>query len=492
MRPTEHGDDSRLALPGQSLVGTLGKEVRLHHRVVTGSHNTRLDSTNALNRDRMASMRILFLSRDFAGQGSVTYRQLLRFLEDGNELTQRAWVVNPDIFESWASTPQAAEIMSDEDLTTDRFDALILEGGLSVGASRPRVPLDTLKRFVLDGGQVMICGEDAMTARSDRGLLEQIASWTLMMPDYDASGNPRTQYDKAARDPQTGIYSFFPSEMALDGWAKQVAATVERIDAPIAIKLMMQSGDWIATGNTSTKILEADVFVEEGIRFAWAGVQQVGLGHVGIIGANVTHDIVVSENPDNAKWLLTLLTTMKRHTAETKKWRKGSVSSNSQHLPQPMAATAELLSQEESGTLERKASARLSVPDGTDLPALQHAVFKTICAFLNTDGGDLLIGVEDDGTVIGVEREYSTVRGADRDAYERWLTTAVKDNLSGVAFDSFARVTWLQQEGHDVCLVHATKSTEPVFSIDKFFIRRGNQTTELKGSQITEYVKIRF
>ncbi len=28
--------------------------------------------------------------------------------------------------------------------------------------------------------------------------------------------------------------------------------------------------------------------------------------------------------------------------------------------------------------------------------------FETICAFLNTDGGTLILGVEDDGTIKGV------------------------------------------------------------------------------------------
>ena len=274
-------------------------------------------------------MRILFLSRDFAGMGSATYRQLLRSLEDGNELQLRGWVVKPGELESWTGKPQAAEIMSDEHLLNGRFDALIFEGGLSVQGAYPRVPLDTLERFVRDGGQVMICGEDVSTARGDRDLLTQIARWTLIMPDYDEAGHPRTQYDKGARDPHMGFSSFFPSEMALEGWAKEVASTVERIVAEGPIKLIVQSGDWIATGNTSTKIMEADIFVEEGVRHPWAGVQQVGLGHIGIIGADVTHDLVVEENPDNAKWLLTLLTRMKRHTDESKQWREGSPASGS-------------------------------------------------------------------------------------------------------------------------------------------------------------------
>ena len=34
-----------------------------------------------------------------------------------------------------------------------------------------------------------------------------------------------------------------------------------------------------------------------------------------------------------------------------------------------------------------------------------HAVLKTIAAFLNTEGGDLLIGIADDGSIVGTERD---------------------------------------------------------------------------------------
>lgn len=36
---------------------------------------------------------------------------------------------------------------------------------------------------------------------------------------------------------------------------------------------------------------------------------------------------------------------------------------------------------------------------------MTHAVLKTIAAVLNTEGGNLLIGVADDGSIIGIERD---------------------------------------------------------------------------------------
>ena len=52
-----------------------------------------------------------------------------------------------------------------------------------------------------------------------------------------------------------------------------------------------------------------------------------------------------------------------------------------------------LLTQCESATLERKEAA-------WELP---RSLFESVCAFLNRDGGTILLGVADDGTVLGVE-----------------------------------------------------------------------------------------
>ena len=58
----------------------------------------------------------------------------------------------------------------------------------------------------------------------------------------------------------------------------------------------------------------------------------------------------------------------------------------------------ELIKRGESKTLEFKSTLRWSLKeDRQDDKGVTHAVLKTIAAFLNTEGGDLLIGVADDG-----------------------------------------------------------------------------------------------
>ena len=66
----------------------------------------------------------------------------------------------------------------------------------------------------------------------------------------------------------------------------------------------------------------------------------------------------------------------------------------------------ELIRQGESKTLEFKSTLRWNLKENRkDDQRITHAALKTIAAFLNTEGGDLLLGVADDGTISGIERD---------------------------------------------------------------------------------------
>src|SRR2546426_5483834 len=66
----------------------------------------------------------------------------------------------------------------------------------------------------------------------------------------------------------------------------------------------------------------------------------------------------------------------------------------------------ELIKLGESKTLEFKSSLRWHFKENRkDDGMVTHSVLKTIAAFLNTEGGDLLIGVKDDRSIVGIEHD---------------------------------------------------------------------------------------
>ena len=119
----------------------------------------------------------------------------------------------------------------------------------------------------------------------------------------------------------------------------------------------------------------------------------------------------------------------------------------------------ELLKLQESKTLEFKSSLRWNLKeDRKDDKRITHAVLKTIAAFLNTDGGDLLIGVDDNRKVLGIQHD----RLDSDDKFMRHLTQAVGNGLgdrTGTCIDPKTQIV----EGKTVCLVSCRRSPEPVY-----------------------------
>jgi predicted HTH transcriptional regulator len=87
-----------------------------------------------------------------------------------------------------------------------------------------------------------------------------------------------------------------------------------------------------------------------------------------------------------------------------------------------------------------------------------HAVLKTIAAFLNTEGGNLLIGVADDGSVLGIEHDQLE----SDDKFMRHLVQCVQNGLGDRAGTCIDPKVQLVRE-KTVCLVSCQRSPEPVF-----------------------------
>ena len=157
----------------------------------------------------------------------------------------------------------------------------------------------------------------------------------------------------------------------------------------------------------------------------------------------------------------------------------------------------ELMKAGESKTLEFKSTLRWSLrEDRQDDKGVTHAMLKTIAAFLNTEGGDLLIGVADDGSIVGIERDQLE----SDDKFMRHLAQVVRNGLgdrAGTCIDPKTQIV----QGKTVCMVSCQRSPEPVFLKWKgiealpdgdFFVRNGPGTVKLVPDSAREYIRTRF
>ena len=157
----------------------------------------------------------------------------------------------------------------------------------------------------------------------------------------------------------------------------------------------------------------------------------------------------------------------------------------------------ELIKRGESKTLEFKSTLRWSLRENRlDDKFVTYAVLKTIAAFLNTEGGDLLIGVADDKTVIGIEQDHFP----NEDKFMLHLVQAVRNALGDLASTLIDPRTQIV-DGKNVCVVTCQRSPEPVFLKWKgmevspegdFFVRSGPATVKLSPASARQYIRTRF
>ena len=165
----------------------------------------------------------------------------------------------------------------------------------------------------------------------------------------------------------------------------------------------------------------------------------------------------------------------------------------------PDEVVRELIGLGESQTLEFKATARWNVKESKGDKVMEQVIIKTVAALLNSDGGSLLIGVQDNGSIFGIEADlqlFSTDK-RNRDAYENWLMTQLL-GAYGNQHAANLRISFVRLEEKDVCLVTVSPASSAVYvyvkenNQDKLYVRSGNSTRDLTTKEAVAYHEQRF
>lgn len=156
-------------------------------------------------------------------------------------------------------------------------------------------------------------------------------------------------------------------------------------------------------------------------------------------------------------------------------------------------STLELLEGGEGAFVEFKESARWSHIHGEKEKTSEHEVIRTIAGFLNGRGGTLFIGVDDVGAPRGLSADFKSIQGRpNRDGFENWLTTLLRDRLEAAAVASLT-VAFETLGDREICRIDAEPGAQPTLVADRqFFLRLGNTTQELTLRETQEYTKQRW
>ena len=152
-----------------------------------------------------------------------------------------------------------------------------------------------------------------------------------------------------------------------------------------------------------------------------------------------------------------------------------------------------LIRGKESKTVEFKETLKCDSETGNANKNLIISCVEAIAAFQNSEGGVLLIGVNDAGDVTGLERDMKHIKTEDE--FKRFLQDGVSARLGTMACRQMG-ITFVEVDGRKVCAVECTPCNWPVyFKHDKkeaFLIRLDGQNRGLNPSEIFQYVSTRF
>ena len=160
----------------------------------------------------------------------------------------------------------------------------------------------------------------------------------------------------------------------------------------------------------------------------------------------------------------------------------------------------DLITEGESNELEFKSSLRWDYKQENVNRELESVILKSISSFANSDGGKLIIGVDDDGNVLGLDHDYASLKG-NSDEFELHLRNLVNKSFGKNFAASGISITFHKIEVSEICLIDVSPWNKPLYlevrdkngkKSKKFYIRSGNSSQELELDEISEYINARF
>jgi hypothetical protein len=154
---------------------------------------------------------------------------------------------------------------------------------------------------------------------------------------------------------------------------------------------------------------------------------------------------------------------------------------------------AELIRNGENEKVEFKSSLSYDYQKNNKSRDVELSVAKSVAAFLNSDGGYLFIGVKDNKTILGIEKDFSLLKKASKDAFELHFTNIVNKYI-GAENRPCVTMRFAKIAGKTVSIVIVPKRgpREVYLTLEGqpfFYIRSGNSSQPLDVKQATTYIK---
>jgi len=151
-------------------------------------------------------------------------------------------------------------------------------------------------------------------------------------------------------------------------------------------------------------------------------------------------------------------------------------------------AVNDLINMGESKRLEFKSTFRFCLKKKSHQQFISDIIVKSVCAFLNTDsGGTLLVGVADDGKILGLDNDNFK----NDDDCQLFFKNRVTSNL-GADIIPFVELEITNLKGKSIAVIKIKKATTPIYFKNVFYVRNGPSSDPLDLPDAVNYIREHF
>lgn len=157
-------------------------------------------------------------------------------------------------------------------------------------------------------------------------------------------------------------------------------------------------------------------------------------------------------------------------------------------LQPPDVSIPETIGQEEGPYLEYKETFQCNPHTGNQQKSLKSKVVKEVAAFGNSEGGVVVIGVNDSKQVTGLESDYRSM-DKERDGFALEVGDIISSNIGPGFAAEYTSTEFHEIDGKDVFAIRVDPSPNPLFTADdSFYVRQGSSSRPLETEETVSYI----
>lgn len=160
-------------------------------------------------------------------------------------------------------------------------------------------------------------------------------------------------------------------------------------------------------------------------------------------------------------------------------------------VSKPTKTWLDFLEKGEDNFTEFKSSLRYCLRQQKPMPYVEHGILKTINAFLNSEGGTLIIGVDDEANVLGLDNDYNSFSKKGRDGFLLHFDNLVINAL-GKEQQADMNIKFEDVDDKEFAIVEVSSSNKPIFMSangkKEFYVRHAASSQAYDISEAYEYI----